>query len=558
MRNDNAEGVKLYQQGNYLGAVNHFQQALAKQPGNPDCFYNLGATYHQQAKLFGRPADMQTAEQYYHLCLARNPNHEACQRALAVLLVEENRSGEAIAQLEEWAPPQPANPESAHRARPALPGAWRRPRGREPPRSTPWRSTPATPGRSWPSGSSARPRGRSRRRRLAQLSPGARRRSPAAARGGGARSPALQRIAGCRRTRNRRPFARRPGPPICRGLRRPLTAGTVRGDSGPDRRGRDVRSAPEHACDGSAVPRRRSPIACSIFPRARRSCRSRCSSGPATKCSPCPGVGHLGARDQPPQPGVRPDPRGDARRPAGPAGDRRRPRGRVPAGGREPAVLDGADEPPARASPERPTTSSPAPGGRRRQGGPPRGTGARRLGRRRHQLRPAAGGRRDPPLGESPAYVHVTSNETIQGVQWKHDPDVGPAPLVCDCSSDFLSRPIDVARYGLIYACAQKNAGIAGVTAVIIRKDLLERSRDDLPTMLDYRTHVKNGSRPNTPPVFADLHPRASSAAGSAIGWGACRAWPGTTPRRRSSSTTSSTARAAFTPGTPGPNAAPT
>lgn len=106
-------------------------------------------------------------------------------------------------------------------------------------------------------------------------------------------------------------------------------------------------------------------------------------------------------------------------------------------------------------------------------------------------------------LSEAPAYVHVTSNETIQGVQWKHDPDVGDAPLVCDCSSDFLSRPIDVAKYGLIYACAQKNAGIAGVTAVIIRKDLLERSRDDLPTMLDYRTHVKNGSRPNTPPVFA-------------------------------------------------------
>ncbi len=103
----------------------------------------------------------------------------------------------------------------------------------------------------------------------------------------------------------------------------------------------------------------------------------------------------------------------------------------------------------------------------------------------------------------SPAYVHITSNETIQGVQWKHDPDLGPAPLVCDCSSDFLSRPIDVSRYGLIYACAQKNAGIAGVTAVIIRKDLLERSRDDLPTMLDYRTFVKNGSRPNTPPVFA-------------------------------------------------------
>ena len=103
MRNDNAEGVKLYQQGNYKGAVDHFQQALAKQPGSPDCFYNLGATYHQQAKLFGQPADMQTAEQYYHLCLARAPNHEACQRALAVLLVEENRTAEATAQIQEWA-----------------------------------------------------------------------------------------------------------------------------------------------------------------------------------------------------------------------------------------------------------------------------------------------------------------------------------------------------------------------------------------------------------------------------------------------------------------------
>ena len=110
---------------------------------------------------------------------------------------------------------------------------------------------------------------------------------------------------------------------------------------------------------------------------------------------------------------------------------------------------------------------------------------------------------REIALSPQPAYVHITSNETIQGVQWKHDPDFGPAPLVCDCSSDFLSRPIDVSRYGLIYACAQKNAGIAGVTTVIIRKDLLERSRDDLPTMLDYRTFVKNGSRPNTPPVFA-------------------------------------------------------
>lgn len=109
VRNDNAEGVKLYQQGNYLGAVNCFQEALAQQPGNPDCFYNLGATYHQQAKLFRQPADLQTAEQYYHLCLARNPDHAACQRALAVLLVEENRRDEAIAQLQAWAARQPSS-----------------------------------------------------------------------------------------------------------------------------------------------------------------------------------------------------------------------------------------------------------------------------------------------------------------------------------------------------------------------------------------------------------------------------------------------------------------
>jgi Flp pilus assembly protein TadD len=110
VRNDNAEGVRLYQQGNYLGAVDHFQQALARQPGNPDCFYNLGATYHQQAKLFARPADLATAEQYYHLCLARNPGHESCQRALAVLLVEQGRDADAVAQLQSWAQFQPGNP----------------------------------------------------------------------------------------------------------------------------------------------------------------------------------------------------------------------------------------------------------------------------------------------------------------------------------------------------------------------------------------------------------------------------------------------------------------
>lgn len=109
-RKDNAEGVRLYQQGNYQGAVNSFQQALAKQPGSPDCFYNIGATYHQQAKLFGRPQDMQLAEQYYRLCLDRQPDHAACHRALSVLLVEENRGGEAVADLEAWARRKPGDP----------------------------------------------------------------------------------------------------------------------------------------------------------------------------------------------------------------------------------------------------------------------------------------------------------------------------------------------------------------------------------------------------------------------------------------------------------------
>jgi phosphoserine aminotransferase len=100
------------------------------------------------------------------------------------------------------------------------------------------------------------------------------------------------------------------------------------------------------------------------------------------------------------------------------------------------------------------------------------------------------------------AYLHFTSNETIQGVQWKQLPQCD-SPLVCDCSSDFLSRPIDVARHGLIYACAQKNAGIAGVTVIIVRRDLLHRSGDTLPKMLSYQVHAEKGSRANTPPVFA-------------------------------------------------------
>jgi len=101
------------------------------------------------------------------------------------------------------------------------------------------------------------------------------------------------------------------------------------------------------------------------------------------------------------------------------------------------------------------------------------------------------------------AYVHITSNETIQGVQFPVEPDVGDVPLVCDSSSDILSRPVDIEKYGLLYACAQKNAGPAGVTVVIVRDDLLERSPAELPSMLSYKVLAEKKSLLNTPPVFA-------------------------------------------------------
>jgi len=100
------------------------------------------------------------------------------------------------------------------------------------------------------------------------------------------------------------------------------------------------------------------------------------------------------------------------------------------------------------------------------------------------------------------AYVHMTSNETIHGNQWFYVPDVGDAPLVCDMSSDVFSRPIDVSKYGVIYAGAQKNLGPSGVTVVIIREDVLARSTDALPSMLNYKIQAENGSMYNTPPAF--------------------------------------------------------
>ena len=104
---------------------------------------------------------------------------------------------------------------------------------------------------------------------------------------------------------------------------------------------------------------------------------------------------------------------------------------------------------------------------------------------------------------ENSAYLHITSNETIQGVQFQNEPECGTIPLICDSSSDFLSRPLDVSRYGMIYACAQKNAGPAGVTVVIVRDDLLAQGHDGLPGYLLYRNHAKAKSCYNTPPTFA-------------------------------------------------------
>ena len=101
------------------------------------------------------------------------------------------------------------------------------------------------------------------------------------------------------------------------------------------------------------------------------------------------------------------------------------------------------------------------------------------------------------------AYLHLTSNETIQGLQWKQFPDTGDVPLVCDMSSDIMSRPIPLDRFDLIYAGAQKNLGPAGVTVVILRRTLLDRMSDSLPAYLSYKTHVEKNSLYNTPPVYA-------------------------------------------------------
>src|SRR3989304_5207807 len=100
-------------------------------------------------------------------------------------------------------------------------------------------------------------------------------------------------------------------------------------------------------------------------------------------------------------------------------------------------------------------------------------------------------------------YVHIPTNNTIEGTQFFAEPDVGGVPLVADMSSDFLWRKHDVSRYGLIYAGAQKNLGPSGVVCVIARKDLIEGARKDIPTIFQYATHAKANSLFHTPPTFA-------------------------------------------------------
>ncbi len=112
-------------------------------------------------------------------------------------------------------------------------------------------------------------------------------------------------------------------------------------------------------------------------------------------------------------------------------------------------------------------------------------------------------GQNEWQLSKDAAYVHYTSNETIGGVEFDWIPEVGDIPLVVDMSSDILSRPVDVSKFGVIYAGAQKNIGPSGLVVTIIREDLLGKQRSDCPTMLNYKVAADNDSMYNTPPTFS-------------------------------------------------------
>jgi phosphoserine aminotransferase len=106
-------------------------------------------------------------------------------------------------------------------------------------------------------------------------------------------------------------------------------------------------------------------------------------------------------------------------------------------------------------------------------------------------------------LDPNAAYVHITSNNTIFGSQWQDFPNTGNVPLIADMSSDIAWRPIDVSKFGLIYAGAQKNLGPSGLVVVIVKKELVASGRSDIPVIFQYRTHSENNSLYNTPPTFS-------------------------------------------------------
>lgn len=106
-------------------------------------------------------------------------------------------------------------------------------------------------------------------------------------------------------------------------------------------------------------------------------------------------------------------------------------------------------------------------------------------------------------IAPNSAYLHITSNETIEGTQYQAFPSTGEVPLIGDMSSDILSRPVDISKFAMIYAGAQKNLGPSGVTVAIIREDMLEDLPKHIPTMMNYGTHAKNNSLYNTPPVYS-------------------------------------------------------
>ena len=143
-------------------------------------------------------------------------------------------------------------------------------------------------------------------------------------------------------------------------------------------------------------------------------------------------------------------------------------------------------------------------------------------------------------LDPNAAYVHYTPNETIGGVEIFWTPETGNVPLVADMSSNILSRPIDVSKFGLIYAGAQKNIGPAGLTIVIVREDLLGRNRQGTPTMFDYKIAADNDSMYNTPPTYA-IYIAGTGLQDAQRPGAASRRWKRSIAPRPSCSTTHST-----------------